>query len=67
MTQDFSELHTPTGALASLPAHKEDWQQYRLSQNQVEAFHRDGFLAGVQVHRVGGADGAVASLAQAVP
>jgi phytanoyl-CoA dioxygenase PhyH len=49
MTQDFSELHTPTGALASLPAHKEDWQQYRLSQNQVEAFQRDGFLAGVQV------------------
>jgi phytanoyl-CoA dioxygenase PhyH len=49
MMQDFSELHTPTGALGSLPAHKQDWQQYRLSQNQVEAFHRDGFLAGVQV------------------
>jgi hypothetical protein len=49
MMQDFSELHTPTGALGSLPAHKRDWQQYLLSQNQVEAFHRDGFLAGVQV------------------
>jgi ectoine hydroxylase-related dioxygenase (phytanoyl-CoA dioxygenase family) len=35
--------------LGSLPAHKQDWQQYCLSQNQVEAFHRDGFLAGVQV------------------
>jgi ectoine hydroxylase-related dioxygenase (phytanoyl-CoA dioxygenase family) len=49
MIQDFSELHTPTGALGSLPAHKQDWQQYRLSDEQVEAFHRDGFLAGVQV------------------
>jgi hypothetical protein len=49
MMQDFSELHTPTGALGSLPAHKRDWQQYLLRQNQVEAFHRDGFLAGVQV------------------
>jgi hypothetical protein len=49
MMQDFSELHTPTGALGSLPAHKRDWQQYRLSENQVEAFHRDGFLTGVQV------------------
>jgi len=49
MMQDFSQLHTPTGALGSLPAHKQDWQQYRLSQNQVEMFHRDGFLAGVQV------------------
>lgn len=49
MTKDFSELHTPTGALGSPPADKKDWEQYRISQNQVEAFHRDGFLAGVQV------------------
>jgi hypothetical protein len=49
MMQDFSELHTPTGALGSLPAQKQEWQQYRLIQNQVEAFHRDGFLAGIQV------------------
>jgi hypothetical protein len=47
--QDFSELHAPTGALGSLPAHEEDWQQYRLKDEQVEAFHRDGFLTGVQV------------------
>jgi hypothetical protein len=49
MMKDFSEFHTPTGPLGPLPAHKQDWQQYRLSQNQVEAFHRDGFLTGVQV------------------
>jgi hypothetical protein len=49
MMQDFSELHIPTGALGSLPTHKQEWQQYRLSQNQVEAFHHDGFLVGVQV------------------
>jgi hypothetical protein len=49
MMQDFSELQTPTGVLGSLPAHKQDWRQYCLSQNQVEAFHQDGFLAGVQV------------------
>jgi ectoine hydroxylase-related dioxygenase (phytanoyl-CoA dioxygenase family) len=49
MMNDFSELHTPIGALGPLPAHKQDWRQYRLSDEQVEAFHRDGFLAGVQV------------------
>lgn len=49
MTQDFSELHAPTGALGLLPARQQDWQQYRLSDEQVEAFHRDGFLTGVQV------------------
>ena len=47
--KDFSELHTPIGALGPLPAHEQDWQQYLLSDVQVEAFHRDGFLAGVQV------------------
>jgi ectoine hydroxylase-related dioxygenase (phytanoyl-CoA dioxygenase family) len=47
--QDFSELHAPTGAMGSPPARKQDWQQYRLRDEQVEAFHRDGFLTGVQV------------------
>lgn len=46
MPRDFSELHSPTGALGPLPS---DWQQYRLTDDQVAAFHRDGFLSGVQV------------------
>ncbi len=49
MMQDFSELHVPTGALGSLPTHQQDWQHYRLTDEQVEAFHGDGFLTGVQV------------------
>ena len=49
MMKDFSELHAPTGALGPLPAHEQDWQQYRLRDEQVAAFHRDGFLTGVQV------------------
>ena len=49
MIQDFSEQHSPIGALWKLPAHKEDWQQYCLSDEQVQSFRRDGFLAGVQV------------------
>jgi ectoine hydroxylase-related dioxygenase (phytanoyl-CoA dioxygenase family) len=46
---DFSELHAPTGALGQPPASKHEWQQHRLSEEQVQSFHRDGFLAGVQV------------------
>ena len=49
MTQDFSKLHAPTGALGTPPAHQREWDQYRLSADQVEAFDRDGFLAGVPV------------------
>jgi ectoine hydroxylase-related dioxygenase (phytanoyl-CoA dioxygenase family) len=61
--QDFSELHAPTGALGSLPAHKQDWQQYLLKEEQVEAFHRDGFLTGVQVLDDHQADALCAELA----
>jgi ectoine hydroxylase-related dioxygenase (phytanoyl-CoA dioxygenase family) len=47
--QDFSELHAPTGALGQAPVSKRDWQQYRLTDDQIQSFHRDGFLAGVQI------------------
>ena len=77
MMQDFSELHTPTGALGPMPAHKQDWQQYRLSDDQVEAFQPrriSGRRAGARprpgrgaVSRAGGADGSVASHARALP
>jgi hypothetical protein len=49
MIQDFSELHTPTGSLGVPPAQPQDWQRLRLTDAQVASFHRDGFLAGVQV------------------
>lgn len=47
--QDYSELHTPTGALGEPPATKAEWEQYRLTDDQVQSFHRDGYLAGVQI------------------
>lgn len=47
--RDYSEIHAPTGALGAMPSGKEGWDRYRLSEEQVEAFHRDGYLAGVQV------------------
>lgn len=47
--QDFSELHSPTGALGQPPATKQDWLQYRLTDEQIQSFHRDGFLTGVQI------------------
>jgi ectoine hydroxylase-related dioxygenase (phytanoyl-CoA dioxygenase family) len=46
---DFSELHTPTGALGQPPTTNQDWQQYRLTDEQIQSFHRDGFIAGVPV------------------
>jgi hypothetical protein len=47
--KDYSELHAPAGALGEAPATRAEWDKYRLSDEQVAGFHRDGFLAGVQV------------------
>ena len=47
--KDYSELHAPMGALGAQPATRAEWENYRLSDEQVAGFHRDGFLAGVQV------------------
>ena len=49
MIQDLSSVHAPTGALGNSPATREEWDQYRLSDEQVAAFHRDGYLAGIPV------------------
>lgn len=37
------------GALGALPATHEEWEKYKLSDEQVAAFHRDGYLAGIPV------------------
>ena len=47
--RDFSDVHAPTGALGAMPANREEWDRYRLTDEQMAAFHRDGYLAGVQV------------------
>jgi len=52
LVRDFSEVHAPTGALGPRPERDEDWQRYRLSDEQVASFHRDGYLAGVTTVRL---------------
>src|SRR5579862_9642725 len=48
MVQDFSAVHAPTGALFRQPA-GDEWQQYRLTDEQVQSFHEQGYLAGIQI------------------
>ena len=48
MVQDFSKVHAPTGALFQQPQ-GDEWQKFRLTDDQVRSFHEQGFLAGVQV------------------
>lgn len=45
-TTDLSVHHKPVGQLFEQPATPEEWAKHRLSDQQVEFFHENGYLAG---------------------
>jgi ectoine hydroxylase-related dioxygenase (phytanoyl-CoA dioxygenase family) len=47
--QDLSLHHRPITNLFPQPHSAEDWNQYRLSDEQVRFFHENGFLCGVRM------------------
>lgn len=49
MTTDYSRVHQLAGDLFSLPKSQAEWDQFRLTDEQVEFFHEQGYLAGVRI------------------
>jgi len=49
MLGDLSRYHEPISSLFPLPASPEEWEQFRLSDEQVEFFNENGYLAGVRM------------------
>lgn len=49
MIADLSRQHRPVGGLIRSPVSRENWQQYRLSDEQVAFFNEYGYLAGVRI------------------
>ena len=47
MTQDLSQRHAPIGSF--LDGVADDWERYRLSDEQVAFFHQNGYLKGVRI------------------
>ncbi|HKV23422.1 MAG TPA: phytanoyl-CoA dioxygenase family protein [Candidatus Acidoferrum sp.] len=46
---DLSQHHAAIGRLFSRPASREEWDRYRLTDEQVEFFQENGYLAGVRI------------------
>lgn len=46
---DLSTKHEPVSNFFSAPKRAEDWDRYRLTDDQVAFFHENGYLAGVQI------------------
>jgi hypothetical protein len=47
--QDLSTQHTFVGDLFQMPSRSEDWARYRLSDEQVEFYRENGYLAGIRM------------------
>jgi hypothetical protein len=47
--EDLSKYHGPVGELFARPTTAEDWEKYRLSDEQVEFFRENGYLKGVRI------------------
>src|SRR5258708_30162996 len=46
---DYSTFYSPVGKLFQWPAFKGEWEQYKLTPEQVESFHENGFLGNVKL------------------
>lgn len=49
MAADLSLRHDLVGDLFSVPRSEAEWDQYRLTDEQVASFHENGYLAGVRM------------------
>ena len=49
MSEDLSNYHTPISDFFKAPTTPGEWDQYRLSIEQVEFFHEFGYLSGIQI------------------
>ena len=48
-TKDLSEIHEQITNMFPWPETKDDWEQYRLTKDQVDSFNENGYLAGVKM------------------
>lgn len=49
MHADLSNYHAPISDLFTLPTTQTEWEQYRLTEAQIEFFHAYGYLSGIQL------------------
>jgi hypothetical protein len=48
-TGDLSRYHELTGDLFRQPASRDEWEKYRLSEEQVAFFHENGYLSNIKL------------------
>ena len=49
MVEDLSKFHHPVSTFLGHPFTKNEEPQYRISQDQIDFYHANGYLSGVRV------------------
>src|SRR5205807_7684222 len=49
MTDDLATHHFPITRLFNTPSSSDDWNQHRLTDDQIDFFHTNGYLAGIRL------------------
>jgi Phytanoyl-CoA dioxygenase (PhyH) len=49
MTKDLSNYNSPVSNFFKTPNTVEEWEQYRLTNDQIEFFYEFGYLSGIQI------------------
>jgi ectoine hydroxylase-related dioxygenase (phytanoyl-CoA dioxygenase family) len=49
LANDLSKVHQLVGDLFRTPATKDEWKQYQLSEEQIDFFKTNGYLAGIKM------------------
>ncbi len=47
--KDLSTVHELVSDIFKWPSEKEEWEQYKLSKDQVDFFNENGYLSGVKM------------------
>ncbi|MFQ3341430.1 MAG: hypothetical protein ACI9TK_001093 [Flavobacteriaceae bacterium] len=46
---DFSDFHHQVSTIFKQPQSSEEWEQYRLTDEQVAHFHEFGYVSGIKL------------------
>jgi len=47
--KDLSKVHHLVSDIFKWPTDKKEWEQYKLSQEQIDFFHENGFIGGIKM------------------
>ena len=47
--EDLSRYHQPITSMFRVPGSPEEWRRYALTDEQVESYHREGYVSGIRL------------------